>query len=92
MWHALWADSKMVFGLQKAGLTQADVRRLFEAKGVQPDLGWRVVPRDPDGDWTCDNAALVPRDVRKELVSVYVNNSDNSVEQYHELLSACGDT
>lgn len=56
VWHALWADSKMIFGRQKAGLTQADVRRLFDARGMQPDLSWRVVPRNPDCDWTCDNA------------------------------------
>ena len=89
VWHALWADSKMVFGRQKAGLTQADVRRLFAEKGVEPDLSWRVVPKDPDDEWGFPNAAVVPKAVRRELVAVFVKNSENSVQQYHDVLTAC---
>ena len=89
VWHALWADSKMVFGQQKAGLTQADVRRLFAEKGIDPNPGWRVVPKDPEDRWSCSNTVIVPKAVRKELVSVFVKNCGNSVQQYHDVLTAC---
>lgn len=87
VWHALWADSRIVFGRQKVGLTQADVKKLFKEKGVDPDLAWRVVPRNPDDEWGFNNAAIVPKDVRKALVSLFTNNSDNSVQRYHEVLT-----
>lgn len=50
VWHALWADSKAVFGRRGAGLTKAEVLRLFLDNGIQPHTSLRVVPRDPDQD------------------------------------------
>ena len=89
VWHALWADSKMVFGQHKASLTQADVRRLFLEKGVKPDLGWRVVPKDPNDQWGITNAAIVPKDVRRALVAVYTNKGNTKGQQWHEILASC---
>eukprot|EP00283_Hemiselmis_rufescens_P008469 CAMPEP_0173433500 /NCGR_PEP_ID=MMETSP1357-20121228/10928_1 /TAXON_ID=77926 /ORGANISM="Hemiselmis rufescens, Strain PCC563" /LENGTH=126 /DNA_ID=CAMNT_0014398213 /DNA_START=83 /DNA_END=460 /DNA_ORIENTATION=+ len=56
VWHALWADSRGVFGRQGAGLTKAEVVRLFADKGVRPDTSLRIVPRDPGSEWGFDNA------------------------------------
>ena len=89
VWRALWVDSKKVFGREKAGVTQADVRRLFEVKGMLPDLSWRVVPKNPDDDWDVNNAAIVPKDVRKTLFCVFSENNINSVEHYSQVLTAC---
>lgn len=88
VWHALWVDTKMVFHREKAGLTQADVRHLFAREGIQPDLGWRVVPKDPEDAWTCHNAALVPKEVRKELVSVFLKNKEGKKDRYCKVLEA----
>jgi hypothetical protein len=89
VWRALWVDSKKIFGRKKAGLTQADVQHLFQVRGIHPDLSWRVVPKDPDDDWGLNNAVVVPKNVRKELVSVFTENTNNSVERYNQLLNAC---
>jgi hypothetical protein len=74
VWHALWADSQIVFGRKNAGLTQADVRHLFEQKGMEPDLGWRVVPKDPQAEWGVENAEIVPKGVRNALIKTERSN------------------
>mmetsp|Transcript_33473 Transcript_33473/g.81622 ORF Transcript_33473/g.81622 Transcript_33473/m.81622 type:complete len:226 (+) Transcript_33473:265-942(+) len=56
VWHAVWADSKAVFGRRKAGLTKAEVLRLFADKGMHPDTTFRIVPRDPGHEWGFNNA------------------------------------
>ena len=89
VWHALWADSRIVFGRQKAGLTQADVCHLFEHKGVEPNLGWRVVPKDPSGEWGVKNAEIVPKGVRNVLVSAFSKRKGEGVQTYHEVLARC---
>jgi hypothetical protein len=75
VWHALWADSRIVFGRKNAGLTQADVRHLFGQKGMEPDLNWRVVPKDLDAEWGLKNAEIVPKNVRNTLVSAFLKRS-----------------
>jgi hypothetical protein len=70
----LWADSQIVFGRKNAGLTQADVRHLFEQKGMEPDLGWRVVPKDPQAEWGVENAEIVPKGVRNALIKTERSN------------------
>ena len=89
VWHAFWVDSRMVFGRQKAGLTQADVRHLFEQKGVEPNLAWRVVPKEPDGEWGLNNAEIVPKGVRHVLVSEFLKRSGEGVQMYSEVLASC---
>jgi hypothetical protein len=75
VWHALWVDSRIVYGRKNAGLTQADVRHLFEQKKKKPDIGWRVVPKDLDAEWGIDNAEIVPKGVRKVLVSAFLKRN-----------------
>jgi hypothetical protein len=89
VWHALWVDSKMVFGRQKAVLTQADVRHLFEKKGMEPNVNYRVVIKDPDAEWGLKNAEIVPKNVRNVLVSVFSKRNGEGVERYHEILARC---
>jgi hypothetical protein len=89
VWHALWVDSKMVFGRQKAVLTQADVRHLFEKKGMEPDINYRVVPKNPDAEWGMENAKIVPKNVRNVLVSAFLKRNGEDAERYHEVLARC---
>ena len=50
IWHALYDDTKRSAFRQenkKLGMTQADLLKIFIESGVEPDLQWRVVPREP---------------------------------------------
>jgi len=91
VWHALWADSRIIFGRKNAGLTQADVRHLFEQKDMDPDLGWRVVFKNPDAEWSLKNAEIVPKGVRNVLVSAFLKRSreGEGVQIYREVLARC---
>lgn len=79
----------MVFGRQKAVLTQADVRHLFEKKGMEPDINYRVVPKNPDAEWGMENAEIVPKNVRNVLVSAFLKRNGEDAERYHEVLARC---
>mmetsp|Transcript_41667 Transcript_41667/g.97255 ORF Transcript_41667/g.97255 Transcript_41667/m.97255 type:complete len:197 (+) Transcript_41667:57-647(+) len=86
IWHALYDDTKRaVFrqGHKKVGMTQADVLKIFAERGVKPDLQWRVVPREPGVACGLDNAAIVSRDIRRELVAALEKEGR---ERYRELL------
>jgi hypothetical protein len=74
VWHALWSDCR-IFGRKKAVLTQADVRYLFEQKGLEPDINYRVGIKDPDAAWGLKNAEVVPKGVRNMLVSAFSKRS-----------------
>ena len=87
VWHALWVDSKMIFDRQKAVLTQADVHHLFEKKGMDPNLNYRVVPKNPDAEWGVENAEIVPKNVRNVLVSAFLKRNGEDAERYHEVLA-----
>jgi hypothetical protein len=91
VWHALWADSRIVFGRKNAGLTQADVRHLFEQKGMALDIGWRVFPKDPHAEWGLKNAEIVPKGVRNALVSTFLkqNRGGEGVQMDREVLAKC---
>ena len=77
VWHALYMDAKAIYNRRRAGLSQSDVRAMFWEMGVEPGLGWRVVPRDPteSGEWGLKDFVIVPREVRKRLVSEWLSRS-----------------
>ncbi len=89
IWHALYDDTKRSAfrqGNKKLGMTQADLLKIFIESGVEPDLQWRVVPREPGVACSLDNAAIVPRDIRRELVAAL---EKEGMERYRELLVVC---
>ena len=88
IWHALYDDTKRaVFGQthKRVGMTQADVFKLFLASSVKPDLQWRVVPIEPEKACSLENAKIVERDIRRELVAA-IGKEDCGREKYRELL------
>jgi hypothetical protein len=87
----LWTDSRIVFGRKNAGLTQADVQYLFEQKGMEPDINWRVVPKDPGAEWGVENAEIVPKGARNLLVSAFFKRSrgGEGVHMDREVLARC---
>jgi hypothetical protein len=78
VWHALWSDCR-IFGRKKAVLTQADVRYLFEKQGLEPDINYRVVIKDPDAEFGLKNAEIVPKGVRNVLVSAFSKRNGEGV-------------
>jgi hypothetical protein len=75
VWHAFWTDSRIVFGQKAVGLKQKDVRFLFELKGIDPDIKYRIVPKNPDAVWGVNNAEIVPKHIRRELASAFLKRS-----------------
>jgi len=63
------------------------VQRLFAEKDVEPNLGWRVVPKDPGIEWGFDNAELVSSKVRRALVAAYGGRSG---QHYQDVLEGAG--
>lgn len=87
VWHALWSDARLSFGWKKAGLTQTEVGLLFLEKGIKPDLTWRVMPKNPHLECSLQNAAVVPRAIRRRLVSEWSKKGKDGRSRYQELVS-----
>jgi hypothetical protein len=90
VWHAFWTDCR-IFGRKNAGLKQKDVRLLFEQKGIEPDINYRVVPKNPDAEWGVVNAEIVPKHIRSELVTAFLKRSreGEGVQIHREVLARC---
>ena len=64
VWHAAYTDCRSSFGQATVGMSQAELRELFEALGAEPSTAFRLVPIDPCKELTTGNARLVRREVR----------------------------
>jgi hypothetical protein len=60
-------------------------------KGIHPDLEWRVMPKNPHAECSLQNAAIVPRGVRRRLVCEWSKqDTDGSSSRYEELMERMG--
>jgi hypothetical protein len=64
VWHAAYTDCRSSFGQATVGMSQAELRDLFEALGAEASTAFRLVPIDPCKELTTGNARLVRREVR----------------------------
>ena len=64
VWHAAYTDCRSSFGQATVGMSQGELRDLFEALGAEASTAFRLVPIDPCKELTPGNARLVRREVR----------------------------
>ena len=63
VWHTAYTDCRSSFGLLSVGMSQAELRDLFEVLGSEPSTVFRLVPINPCKEVTTGNARLVRREV-----------------------------
>ena len=81
VWHAAYTDCRSSFGQHTVGMSQAELRELFESAGVEePSTEFRLVPVDPCRALERGNARLVRREVRIRALRAW----------WEEAKKACG--
>ena len=76
MWHRVYLDSKAVFGHQRLGILQEDIKKFCIEAGTEPSTELRVVPTDPLQQISVQNISLVNKIDRIMLAKVWKLSKD----------------